>query len=91
MEKSPKPFLKGFSTQYSGVPLLSACLLMHAVWRLRLELEVCVQSQGSDLVATMEMWLDGSHDWSLAKKSYKLLRKDRLGRGRLGVVLYVRE
>lgn len=37
------------------------------------------------------MCLDGSHDWSLAMKRYKLLREDRLGRERVGVVLYVRE
>jgi len=25
----------------------------------------------------MEMWWDGSHDWSVAKERYGLFRKDR--------------
>jgi len=41
------------------------------------ELEVCMQLQGCDLAGIMEMWWDGSHDWSAAMKRYRLFRKDR--------------
>ena len=44
------------------------------------ELEVCVQSQGRDLIAITETWWDSSHDWSVVMDGYRLFRKDRLAR-----------
>ena len=40
------------------------------------ELETCVQLQGYQLVGTMEMWWDGSHDQSAATEGYRLFRKE---------------
>lgn len=44
------------------------------------ELEICVQLRGCDIVGITEMCWDGSHDWYVAKKGYRLFRKDRPGR-----------
>ena len=49
-----------------------------------------MQLQGCDLVGTMELWRDSSHDWNAAMDGYMLFRKDRLGRKGDGVALYVR-
>jgi len=55
------------------------------------EMEICVQSQGHDLTAITETWLDNSHDWNAVMDGYTLFRKDGPTRrgGRVG--LYVRE
>ncbi|GAB0205340.1 hypothetical protein GRJ2_002999600 [Grus japonensis] len=44
------------------------------------ELEVCVQSQGHDLIAVTETWWDSSHDWNAVMDGYVLFRRDRLAR-----------
>jgi len=41
------------------------------------ELEICVRSQGHDLMAITETWWDSSHDWNAVMDSYTLFRKDR--------------
>ena len=58
------------------------------------ELEAIVQQENYDIVAIMETWWDGSHNWSAAMDGYKLFRRDRQGRrgsgvGLLGSVLIV--
>ncbi|GAB0187639.1 mitochondrial enolase superfamily member 1 [Grus japonensis] len=55
------------------------------------ELEVCVRSQGHDLIAITETWWDSSHDWNAVMDGYVLFRKDRPARQGGGVALYVRE
>ena len=55
------------------------------------ELEICVRSQGHDLIAITETWWDSSHDWNVVMEGYVLFRKDRLARRGGGVALYVRE
>ena len=54
-------------------------------------LEICVQLPGSNLVAIMETWWDGSHAWSVEMERYRLLRKERMGRQGWRVALCVRE
>jgi len=41
------------------------------------ELEVCVQSQGHDLIAITETWWNSSRDWHAVIDGYTLFRKDR--------------
>ncbi|GAB0204978.1 hypothetical protein GRJ2_002963400 [Grus japonensis] len=53
------------------------------------ELEMCACLQGYDLIGIMEMWWDGSYDWSIGMEGYRLFRKDRQGRQGGGVTLYV--
>jgi len=55
------------------------------------ELEICVRSQGRDLIAVTETWWDSSHDWHAVIDGYTLFRKDRPTRRDGGVALYVRE
>jgi len=55
------------------------------------ELEICVRSQGHDLIAITETWWDSSHDWNAVTDGYRLFRKDRPTRRGGGVALYVRE
>ncbi|PKU26818.1 hypothetical protein llap_22878 [Limosa lapponica baueri] len=55
------------------------------------ELEICVRSQGHDLIAVTETWWDSSHDWNAVMDGYVLFRKDRPARPGGGVALYVRE
>ncbi|KAJ7396682.1 hypothetical protein BTVI_142806 [Pitangus sulphuratus] len=55
------------------------------------ELETIVCQESYDVVAIMEMWWDGSRDWSAAMDGCKLFRRDRQGRRGSGVALYVRE
>ena len=44
------------------------------------ELETTVQLESYDLITITEIWMDESHDWSIAIDGYKLLRRDRKGR-----------
>ncbi|TRZ09133.1 hypothetical protein HGM15179_017974 [Zosterops borbonicus] len=44
------------------------------------ELEICVQSQGFDLIVITETWWNSSHDWNVDMKGYTLFRRDRSGR-----------
>ncbi|GAB0207569.1 hypothetical protein GRJ2_003222600 [Grus japonensis] len=53
------------------------------------QLEKCALLQGYDLISITEMWWDGSYDWSVGMEGYRLFRKDRHGRRRRGVTLYV--
>ncbi|PKU45391.1 hypothetical protein llap_4335 [Limosa lapponica baueri] len=46
---------------------------------------------GSDLAGMMEMWWDGSYDWSVGMEGYRFFRKDRQGRGGGGVALYAND
>ncbi|PKU29906.1 rna-directed dna polymerase from mobile element jockey- hypothetical protein [Limosa lapponica baueri] len=55
------------------------------------ELEICVWSQGHDVIAITETWWDNSHDWNTVMDGYILFRKDRPAGQGGGVVLYVRE
>ena len=55
------------------------------------EIEICVRSQGHNLIATTETWWDSSHDWNAVIDGYTLFRKDRSTRPGGGVALYVRE
>jgi len=55
------------------------------------ELEICVQSQGHDLIAITETWWDSSHDWNAVIDGYTLFRKDRPTTRGGGVALHVRE
>jgi len=41
------------------------------------ELEICVHSQGHDLIAITETWWDSSHDWNAVIDGYTLFRKHR--------------
>jgi len=54
------------------------------------EIEICVRSQGHDLIAITETWWDSSHDWNAVMDGYTLFRKDRPTRRGGGVALYVR-
>ncbi|GAB0207732.1 hypothetical protein GRJ2_003238900 [Grus japonensis] len=55
------------------------------------ELEVCVRSQGHDLIAITETWWDSSHDWNAVMDGCVLFGRDRPARRGGGVALYVRE
>lgn len=55
------------------------------------ELEISMWVRGCDLIEVMETPWDASHDWSAAMQSYRLFRKDRLGRWEGGVVFYLRK
>ncbi|TRZ14270.1 hypothetical protein HGM15179_012835 [Zosterops borbonicus] len=55
------------------------------------ELEVMVQQQSYDVVASTEMWWDDSHSWSTALDGYKLFRRDRKGRRGGGLALYIKK
>ncbi|PKU43893.1 dtw domain-containing protein 2 [Limosa lapponica baueri] len=46
---------------------------------------------GSHLAGTTETWWDGSYDWSVGKKGYRLFRKNRQVRWGGGVALYVND
>ncbi|GAB0204056.1 hypothetical protein GRJ2_002871200 [Grus japonensis] len=52
----------------------------HSMGNKQEELEVCVQSQGHDLIAITETWWDSSHDWNAVMDGYILFRKDRPAR-----------
>ncbi|GAB0208910.1 hypothetical protein GRJ2_003356700 [Grus japonensis] len=52
---------------------------------------MCACLQGYDLIRIMEMWWDGSYDWSVGMEGYRLFRKDRQGRRGEGVALYVND
>ncbi|PKU39926.1 zinc finger swim domain-containing protein 6- hypothetical protein [Limosa lapponica baueri] len=55
------------------------------------ELEICVRSQGHDLIAITETWWDSLHDWNAVMDGYILFRNDSpMGQGG-GVALYVKE
>jgi len=55
------------------------------------ELEICVRSQGHDLMAVTETWSDSLLDWNAVMDGYTLFRKDRPTRRGGGVALCVRE
>ncbi|GAB0205877.1 mitochondrial enolase superfamily member 1 [Grus japonensis] len=55
------------------------------------ELEICVWSQGHDLIPIIETWWDSSHVWNPVMDGYVLFRKDRPARQGRGVALRVRE
>ena len=57
----------------------------------REESETCARLQGYDLIGIMEMWWDGSYDWSVGMEGYRLFRKDRQGRRGGDVALYVND
>lgn len=44
------------------------------------ELEICAQLQGYSLTGVMEMWWDGSHNWSSAQEGYRVFGKEGMGR-----------
>ncbi|RMC18223.1 hypothetical protein DUI87_05104 [Hirundo rustica rustica] len=50
-----------------------------------------VSQQSCDVVAIMETWWDESHSWSTALDGDKVLRRDRKGRRRGGVALYIKK
>lgn len=55
------------------------------------ELKTMIYLENYDLVAITETWWDESHDWHTVIEGYRLFRKDRKGRRRGGVALYVRK
>jgi len=55
------------------------------------EMETMMSLENYDLVAITETWWDESHDWHTVIEGYRLFRKDRKGRRRGGVALYVRK
>ena len=55
------------------------------------ELEICVRSQGYNLITITETWWDSSHDWHAAMDGYTHFRKDSPTRRGGEVTLYVRE
>ncbi|GAB0179105.1 hypothetical protein GRJ2_000375800 [Grus japonensis] len=55
------------------------------------ELEICAHLLDYDLIGITEAWWDGSYDWSVGMERYSAFRKDRQGRGRGGVTLYVND
>ncbi|PKU40376.1 rna-directed dna polymerase from mobile element jockey-like [Limosa lapponica baueri] len=55
------------------------------------ELEICVQSQGHDLIVITKTCWGGFHDYNAVMDGYILFRKDRPARQGDGVALYVRE
>jgi len=59
--------------------------------RRQAELEICVRSQGHDLIAITETRWDSLRDWNAVVDGYTLFRKDRPTRRGCGVALYVRE
>ncbi|GAB0181485.1 hypothetical protein GRJ2_000613800 [Grus japonensis] len=63
----------------------------HSMGNKQEELEMCTHLQGYDLIAIMEMWWDGSYDWSVGMEGHRLFRKDRQGREAEGVTLYVND
>lgn len=63
----------------------------HTMGNKQEELEICVWSQGYDLIAITETWWDISYDWNAIVEDYNLLRKDRPRRQGGWVALYVRE
>lgn len=64
---------------------------VHTLVNNRDEIETCVQLQGYNLVGIMETQWDGSHDWNIAMKEYRLLRISRLEKQEGFVVLCVTE
>jgi len=44
------------------------------------ELEICVQSEGHDLIAITATWWGSSYDWKAVIDGYVLFRKDRPSR-----------
>jgi len=55
------------------------------------ELEICVLSQGHNLIAITETWWDSLHVWNVVIDGYTLFRKDRPARQGDGVARHVRE
>lgn len=55
------------------------------------ELETTVHLENYNTVAITETWWDNSHDWSAAMGGCRLVRRDRQGRGTVGVTLCERE
>jgi len=55
------------------------------------ELEICVRSQGHDLIPITETWWDSLHDWDAVMDGYMLFRKERPTIQGGGVAVYVRE
>ena len=52
------------------------------------ELEVCVQSQGHDLIAITETWWDSSHDWNVVMDGYSFSGKTGQ-QGEVGGLLFM--
>ena len=63
----------------------------HSVGNKQEKLETCARLQVYDLIGVMEMWWDGSHDWSTGMEQYRLFRKDRQRRRGGGVILCVND
>jgi len=55
------------------------------------ELEATVLLESYNLFALTETWWDESYDWSMAINSYRLFRRDRLGKRGGGVALYIKK
>jgi len=54
------------------------------------ELKMCANLWGYDIIGITETWCDSSYDWSIEMGGYRVFRKDRQGRCRGGVALYVK-
>lgn len=53
--------------------------------------DAIVQQESYDIVAIVETWWDGLHNWSVTLVGYKLFRRDSYGSREGGVALYVKE
>jgi len=55
------------------------------------ELEICMRSQGHDLIAITETCWDSSYEWNPVIDGYAFFGKDRPAMRSGGVALYVKE
>ncbi|PKU47117.1 rna-directed dna polymerase from mobile element jockey- hypothetical protein [Limosa lapponica baueri] len=52
----------------------------HSMGNKQEEQEICVQSQGHDIIAIAEMWWNSSYDWNAGMDGCVLFRKDIPGK-----------
>lgn len=69
----------------------SVCALMHSLRNREVELEVCRQLQGHNLIGIRERWWDSSQNQSSVMDGYRPFRDDGPGRWRGEVALCTRE
>lgn len=75
------------------LPLLVRCteIHIHSMGNKQEEPEAIVQQENYNVIAIIETRCDDSHNWSGALNSYKLFKRDRLGRRGGGVALCLKE
>lgn len=60
-------------------PNLKVSMQIHNIGNKQQEFEMCGCLQGYDLTGIIEIWYDGSYDWSVEVEGYRILRKDGQG------------